>query len=108
MDLLALLPFDYFVVWIATRHGGGMSDTALNYFQLFRLLRMVGRKPDVVSPLWLGFPCCPTGRRGSQLTHLAAVMQLRMYRVPQFFLDLEYKLNVSLLGVTLVRNFVFL
>lgn len=34
--------------------------------------------------------------------------QLRMYRVPTFFLDLEYKLNISLLGVTLVRNFVFL
>lgn len=47
MDLLALLPFDYFVVWIATRHGGGMSDTALNYFQLFRLLRMVGSRPDI-------------------------------------------------------------
>ena len=42
------------------------------------------------------------------LTHAVAVMQLRMYRVPQFFLELEYKLNVSLLGVTLVRNFVFL
>jgi hypothetical protein len=41
-------------------------------------------------------------------THGVTVMQLRMYRVPQFFLDLEYKLNVSLLGVTLVRNFVFL
>ncbi len=29
-----------------------------------------------------------------------------MYRVPQFFLHLEYKLSVSLLAVTLVRNFV--
>lgn len=42
------------------------------------------------------------------LTHAVAALQLRMYRVPQFFLELEYKLNVSLLGVTLVRNFVFL
>lgn len=41
VDLLALLPFDYIVVWLAARHGGDMSDTALNYFQLFRLLRMV-------------------------------------------------------------------
>jgi hypothetical protein len=48
VDLVALLPFDYFVVWMAARHGGDMSDTALNYFQLFRLLRMVGGLPGTV------------------------------------------------------------
>ena len=33
------------------------------------------------------------------------LLQLRMYRVPAFFMHLEYKLTVSLLAVTLVRNF---
>lgn len=37
---------------------------------------------------------------------LVVPVQLRMYRVPQFFIHLEYKLTVSLLAVTLVRNFV--
>jgi hypothetical protein len=46
VDLVALLPLDYIVVYTATRHSGGMSDEALNYFQLFRLLRMVGARPD--------------------------------------------------------------
>lgn len=32
---------------------------------------------------------------------------LRMYRVPELFLHLEYQRNLSLLAVTLVRNFVF-
>lgn len=33
-------------------------------------------------------------------------MQLRMYRVPKLFKHLEYNLNLCLLAVTLVRNFV--
>ena len=116
MDLVALLPLDYIVVYTATRHSGGMSDEALNYFQLFRLLRMVGRRPDMdmsYSHFHLHFfdltsQHCWWRLVIVMLTHAVAAMQLRMYRVPQFFLELEYKLNVSLLGVTLVRNFVFL
>lgn len=45
VDLVALLPLDYAVVWLAARHGGDLSTTALNYFQLFRLLRMVKSYP---------------------------------------------------------------
>lgn len=39
---MALLPLDYIVVYIAAVHGSDLSDTTLNYFQLFRLFRMVG------------------------------------------------------------------
>lgn len=111
MDLVALLPLDYIVVYTATRHSGGMSDEALNYFQLFRLLRMVGGRPDSDNDCshcdLIPVHCC-WRLLILVLTRAVNVMQLRMYRVPQFFLELEYKLNVSLLGVTLVRNFVFL
>jgi hypothetical protein len=37
---------------------------------------------------------------------MALPCQLRMYRVPELFLHLEYQRNLSLLAVTLVRNFV--
>ena len=118
IDIAALLPLDFLVLCMATR-ADGVSATAIGYFQLTRLLRLVHFSSSTVCLL-----CQPTPRTQksnaamplamhwyvipAQLMTLIGVgpLQLRMYRVPQFFLHLEYKLTVSLLAVTLVRNFV--
>ena len=42
MDLVALLPLDFVMLCIAGRaEGSSLSPTALGYFQLFRMLRLV-------------------------------------------------------------------
>ncbi len=41
VDLASLLPLDAVTLWFAANTEGGASATALGYFQLFRVLRLV-------------------------------------------------------------------
>jgi hypothetical protein len=120
LDLLTTIPFELIILRSCGLDSSG--GTTARYISLLRLLKLVGGRvwgwagpgcpqPQQQATAWLANDVCllayswPTAAFFIGTDRRTWCLQGRIYRVRELFEVLECNMKVSMLAVTLVRNF---